>query len=619
MMRFVAPTALLAASLAAQGPAPVQDHLLCVGFAGEQGPSGNPPVSYPVARYKDNNLDGVIDPITELHAFLKKEFTTNGANGAFMTEFRYVVEDGELAFYFTDSGDGIVMRGQDLNHNGLLEDTEVTRFKLFGPGSGTGSLFAPEGLAVHRDTANNRTIVYVGLDSGSAVRGIWRLVDQNGDGDAEDTGEAAKFVDGTKGLTVPGKTGPVTIQSDWWQKLLTTPTGRLIAYNNGPTSLSTARNPDMFCWYLFTDTNGTASAEVWFNPSTLNGIATHPDFTVGGRFPNWDIVLPTATPPRHPAWNDVSRVALDRRGLFPGFDVYYVMAGYRNGAGFGDANLDTPSVPVSGLIYRIVDRNFNERIDQGELDLHANISNRAVAGVAPFTYVDRNTTNTVLVLSDVIADIAAANGELYLTWLGKPRNVCTIAMKDANANGTIETGEAFQFYVTPGAGGSYPPPFQALNGPYINAGGAGPIARGLLPGPFPAGLAPEGTGCAGSNGLRILVETFGGEAKVGSASLQLGMVRGAANAPAAMWIGATRRNDDLTAIGMPRCTLYTEIAVLQNTTTDADGLARFPLPIPNNPSLAGVTFYSQWAVVDAALTGRLPVVTSNVLKVAIQP
>ena len=134
---------------------------------------------------------------TELTPFLSRCYTTRNYSASepypkcFYTDVRYAIENGEPVFYFSESEEGRIVRGADANHDGVLQDPEVTEFYMFG------TRFAPDCIGAWRDSANNRTIVYVGMDatvSGQTLRGIWRLIDLNGDGDASDVGEAAPFV-----------------------------------------------------------------------------------------------------------------------------------------------------------------------------------------------------------------------------------------------------------------------------------------------------------------------------------------------------------------------------------------------------------------------------------------
>lgn len=607
-MKHVFATAL-ALSLPASLGFAQEDHLILVGFADSFGPKGPNKRSYPVARVKDNNLDGLIDAGTELHAFLTKSYSQY-RNGSFMTDASWTVEDGRYAFYFTDSGDGRVVRGVDANHNGVLDQGEVSLFYSFS------SRFAPDSLAVWRDTTKKQTIVYVALDE--KPKGIHRLVDLNGDGDALDAGEHKLFVHAGLNLTVPGKTGPVKLVSDAWKRLRMTPRGTLIAYNGGRHVSSVPQNPDMYAFYAIRDNNGTPTVSVWLNTSRINGLKTWPDFAKGGKFPQFDIA--TGGAGSHALWNDVSLLAIDPRGAFPGFDAYYFSATYAKGTtGRGDVN--PQGVKVSGLIYRVVDRNFNERVDAGEVELFANLSNAKVAGVAPFTYKNRADGSTTINLDNnsgvEVHDLGAAAGAAYLYW-ENGGNDCVVKMVDKNRNGVIETGEATQPWFTPGGAGSFPFPFSSQYGPFTQ--GAAALSGGRLPGPFPVGLSPYGTGCATPAGkLRPVVDAFGGIPKAGNSKLSVALLRGVPGERAILLVGLTKTNRSLGSINMPGCTLYTDpVFVGDPVQIDPAGQVRTPLPLPANPWLIGKKIRVQWAVTDMSAQGVLPVFASNALEITVQ-
>ena len=175
--------------------ASAQDFLFPLGFASASGP---PLDNYPAARAKDQNGDGVISA-DEIYAFATVLPTTAASGVNFMTDCRSVIENGEPAFYFTDSEDGQVVRGVDGNHNGVIDPAEAAVFFRFGTAASGSGLFAPDTLGVWRDPVANKTRVYVALDNTTPSilgfgKGIHRLLDLDGDGDAMDAGEERMFV-----------------------------------------------------------------------------------------------------------------------------------------------------------------------------------------------------------------------------------------------------------------------------------------------------------------------------------------------------------------------------------------------------------------------------------------
>jgi len=78
------------------------------------------------------------------------------------------------------------------------------------------------------------------------------------------------------------------------------------------------------------------------------------------------------------------------------------------------------------------------------------------------------------------------------------------------------------------------------------------------------------------------------------------------NAPAFLIIGTSNTAYGsatlpfgLGGIGAPGCTLYTSVDVALPILTDMIGGAGVPLPIPNNPWLVGLEFYTQFAIADS--------------------
>lgn len=605
MSRFAPLVLVLAGAAMAQ-----QDHLIGVGFATSGGPPTN---SYPFARVRDLDGDGVITVPNEITAFLKKSYNVANSSGSFMTDWRAVPENGELAFYFADTGDGAIVRGVDANHNGTIEDAETTLFYKFNTSTSNLS-FAPDSLAVRR--VGNQTIVYVALDGAS--KGIWRLVDGNNNGNATDPGEANLFVGASKGLTVAGTSGPVALTSDRWQRIRVSPSGKIFAYNAGP-YLATGRdggtqNPDEFCWYAFTDNNGTASAAVLFNPSKINGIPTHPDFDIGGKFPLWD--TKTGVSASYPTWNNVTFLELDTSAN-PGVATWYFGASYQdrltttlNGANVNGQN-------IAGLFYRWLDANNNDTVDPNEIQLFCNVTNATYNGVAPCSFTDRNTSAAITNLTTIIHDIGATNGFLYFGYENGV-NDCIFAAKDANNDGVIQTSETSQPWFTPGGTNSFPYPYMTQLGPYTQCTHPLPFAQ--MPGPFLNGVSPEGDGCtAPTSGLMPCADALGGEPKVGSTDFTFAVVRGVPNSLSLLILGTTQLNLHLVTLNMPGCYLLTDTAFTTVLPTDAYGATQVKTGVPNNPGLVGAVLYSQWGIVDQAAQGVLPVFMSNRLKVTIQP
>ncbi len=124
-----------------------------------------------------------------------------------------------------------------------------------------------------------------------------------------------------------------------------------------------------------------------------------------------------------------------------------------------------------------------------------------------------------------------------------------------------------------------------------------------------------GTGCAGSVGVPVLDAAPGSLPRIDSTfTLQL------TNLPAgntAFVIFGFSNTDwagiplpaDLTPFGLPGCTVYLSVDAAFPV-ANPSGTAQFDLPIPNDPSLVGLTFFNQALVLDPGVNFFGAVVTN---------
>ncbi len=618
------------ALLALAVSATAQDFVFPLGFANAGGPPAN---NYPAARAKDQNGDGVISS-NEIYAFATTLPTTAASGTNFMTDCRVVFENGEAAFYFTDSEDGQVLRCVDANHNGVIDPSEAAVFFRFGTTSSGSGLFAPDTLGVHRDTANNRTIVYVALDNSAPsslgfTHGIHRLVDSNGNGNAMDAGEQSMFVSSTMGLTVPGNTGPVTISRDFWRMIRVLPGGKVIAFAQGanvngvliagsnPPAYNYTVQPEMNCWYGFTDNNGVATAEVWFNASTLNELPVHPAFDdprvpSTSLFPNWDIQSASVAGRR----NNYARFCdVVPNGGPNGEPVYYLASSYRTSTE-GDTNLN--GQPVSGLVYRVVDTNQNQVIDAGEINLYCNLSNNTYAGMAPINFLNHALVVVQTLGGSTWGFSTSSSGSVNILWENGGTNDGVLSLVDTNANGVIDQGEAYMPYATPSG---YNPPFAQALGPYFGHFAA--LGQNLVPGPFGVGVEPIGEGCVSpTTGMSPVMDLWNGIPQIGNLQLQVGAIRCQPSLPAfAMGdfvMAPTPLN--LGAYGLG-ASCYSYLATPTSVgflLSGLDGTLRFNAPIPNDAGFVGLQLAFQFLMFEPAASTPVSYIVSNAMRLTIQ-
>lgn len=607
------------------GSAVAQDLWFPMGYANTAGP---PNYNAPVARAKDANFDGVITIPDELTAGMLGGFP-DGNGAMFVRDGSFVIENGEVAFYWSDTETGDVVRGQDLNHDGFLQQSELTEFFTFGRRTNNNFTGSPDTVAAYRDPVTNQTRVYVTLQAYAvstlpAAPGIYRLVDLNGDGDAMDAGENSLFVGTSLGLTVPGNSGPVAIDSQFWDRLRVLPGGKLIAWADGVTLQPPYTvQPGMNAFYGFTDNNGVAVPEVWLNLSTLNDLPLHPDFA-NNTFPNMDIQRTGGVERDHfVRFFDVVRPQS------PGSPASYFIGSSCN-AGY-DTNLNGQI--VSGLFYRVFDVDNDQVVDPGELSLYANISGFAYSGVQPITVTDISNSTTIAQIGGSTEQPwgMAASPDGALHFLFQRNGGSVITMRDLDFSGVIDQGEAVMTFTLAGYGGTnWPYPFDSST-TAPSSSGTGPFwdgivaaGDGLMPGPFPAGVMPVGDGCAApTRGLQPVMDVFGGAPQVGNLGFRVGPIRAVPATPALLTVSfaAAPTPVPLGPVGLPAgCSL-----LLQNPVTAgfafSDQLGRVPFAfgIPNNPQFIGSQILFQGAIFDAASTAPIQYYTSNAVQITIQP
>jgi len=605
---------ILAASLLLTLPAFAQDVIWGMGFSA----GGNPLTTdtpNPMHRFKDLNGDGLF---TDNEIFSLVNIDVTSSSNSFVPDMGWVWEDGRLTFYWSegDNAEAYIVRGQDLDNDGILETGEVTTW--FAPST---YYRDPEAIAVWRNPATNRTVVYISnTESGSNPRGIIRLEDVDGSGTVDPATEANLYVDPSMNLMVPGKNGGmVAITSTNFVNLRRHPSGDLLAYAQGGFVTATqdpvtgalvyGTNPDTFAWLRFSD-NGAGNpptASVFMNMSALNDMPQYVDFA-NGTLPTADMnpsfggaVL--APVPSH-GFHQFTFLDIDYAGGLGGSNVYYFGSESRTSSGQGLSDgVATPEPIQAGVVFRAEDINFNGQIDAGELTLWSNYSIGAFGGLAP--------ANTGTNLFDVgVWDMSVANGRVHFA---HDESVFTFA--DANNSGVIELGEVVEFQ-----------PDQTQGTSLLYGNGFGPFVDGqrTLPansmaGPFGAGFQPVGDGCAGPTSGKIAQLDAYGDASLGSTFTLRVLNVGTPFDLVFMVIGDNQIN---TPIGiLPGCTQYssaenTAAPVLPNPA----GFADFQISIPNVAALVGASAVFQSAFIDSAAPGSrpLPVYTTNGMVVTVQ-
>jgi len=146
---------------------------------------------------------------------------------------------------------------------------------------------------------------------------------------------------------------------------------------------------------------------------------------------------------------------------------------------------------------------------------------------------------------------------------------------------------------------------------------------------IPAGSAAFGTGCPGSTGVTPLALTGGGAAtSAGNKAFRILLTHAKPATFVALQLGLSNTQSGATPLpfnlanfGMPACDELVSSDFLHATMSIAggpnEGRATFPLPIPPEPALSGLTVYLQWFVSDPGFT-ILPGVVTNGLQLTVQ-
>lgn len=616
--------ALLASGLLAQG-AEGSLHML-LGFAGDNTNSAN---SVPVAGMYDLDRDGKVDPSgSELFAWMRKWFSTNNGNYAFIEDEQHIVENTDLSHYFADGGDGHILLARDANANGVIEDSEVVSWVKFGAGQST---FGPNTIGVAK--AGSNVVVYTGLNSDSRASsrptGIFRSEDKNANGNAKDTGETVLLLDKSSALTFPKNGGGnVTLKNDNWERVRVVPLfANIIAFNEGGPAATPAE--DSFCYYGFQETNGKLSKHwVFFNPSKVNGLVRNPDIASGALE---ELDLQFTRNNQTQRFNGYRFCEVDQNGHLNRFPVYYLANTYGAQRSFGSKN--SSNVALQGVVLRGIDLNRDgDLMDTKEVTVFFNGSGNDVKGgldaqgkqitvkVTSWTETGRGTVKEI---AGFVTGLAEGEGVVYVQ-VEDGRNDYVLELRDKNANGVIDpTGEVKELYRTPSS--PFPKIFSSQFGPFSLELHA--VDRSLIVDPMPAGAAPFGEGCVGSSGLRPRMSVAGGAPQVGNAKLQIELKRGEPSKGALLWFGISKTElifmsgiklpVALDGLGLTGCKQWVSIELLFATATNNAGGAFWPLPLPNDNALKGKKFYFQsWNQDPTANSGQW--IVSNGLELTIQ-
>jgi hypothetical protein len=295
-----------------------------------------------LVQFTDYDNDGQFASLGEARLLY-----SNGINDESLTSNRdlaFRLEGGANAAYWVDSKLDQVFRGRDLNLNGTLDLAEVVVFRDSAVLDGASRA---AGVAALADGS-----VWWSSD-GDTLRGILRLFDGNGDGDANDAGEQVAMVSGTHPIDLG--TGTVNITTGSF--------ARLVNVGNAVVAFNTQDHSALF---RFEDQNQNGNvldpleSIVFLNATGENpALPMQPDFAAAGPGSNPRSLVITASPPVN-GW-----LSMISSGVEAGVPVVYAGCDSSTTSQF---SVNQFGEPINGLVFRCTDNNLDgDANDAGEV------------------------------------------------------------------------------------------------------------------------------------------------------------------------------------------------------------------------------------------------------------
>jgi hypothetical protein len=490
-------------------------------------------------RLVDRNNDGDYADPGEVYDYVLDGVDTSNRNTV-------IVPGSPARLYWCSAVTEQILWAEDTDANGIIDAS--TEIRVFYDLVGTGTTHEINFMDI--DSAGRLWWT----NNAGTVEGLYRSVDSNADGDAEDAGETVAVLLESTRLTIANApiTGAPTVSVTALDSVTFDPTwgpnGRLLLEEEDADF--TMALEDLNNDGDFVDAGEAYIFSALYNAGIL-GLDVNPD--VPG-------ILPRS--------NESFVVKVDASGATP---VYYIVTGSACETG------------CLSLVYRGIDNNTDGDInDAGEVRVFWDGSLDSTGAVPEYNFN---------------VGIEVWNGKVYVNaeWDGVADEEHLFRLDDNNNDGDAnDAGELVVLWRLPADTTHYNPTV-------FPAGVLAPAPAGN-PGTY---LYYGGATCAsslpGSHNVQIGSDNWNDKPTIGNAGFILRTWGAAPTAPGLYAIG-------LAAISIPldppanTCVLLQTLEFLLPLLTDATGATNDPTPIPLDPALIGGEIYVQSLVIDNSQT-----------------
>ncbi len=508
-----------------------------------------------IVRFADLNGDRDYLDFREATAFWRQP-------GASPRDVQARFEDGRTVVYWVDTVLDVVFRGVDEDGDGVLDPDEARPFRSAKELDGSSG---PDGIELTDDGA-----VWWTSDC-CQHEGLFRLRDENGDGDADDAGEQRVLVDGQTVAIGEDDGEPVTLGAGSLRRLAPAGNG-VLAYAADDDALWRFEDLDDDG-----DVTGSGESVLFLNPSGKRAELTRsPDFASGSLR---ELRTKTDTSAGEPTF---ARLAFLTSMVEDGSLVVYL--GTDVAAADYDYSSNAAGEGLNGLIFRAEDRNGDrDANDPGEVEL--------------FYDGSKTSWGPYQVQIGGVLGLDAWNGSLFVADIGSSRRQIH-ELRDVTGNHRIEPGYELREGLFDLSLWGEKEPFPTAHTWVHDLGVVGP--GGLASPTFDI----VGDGCSFiPEQPRISGE---GLAHLDSTAFTCHLSEAGPGRPAFLWMGTDSEQwlwnaplpyplDDW---GLPGCWLRTNLDRVYAVVTDAEGAASVTPEVPDAPKLLGLVVPMQWVVLE---------------------